>query len=274
MTELSCSYGDTRDEAIVAYLYDEADDSLARRAPFETHLQTCPRCRTEVASLRGVRAQLARWSPPEPSFGLTNSQSNPQSGIRSPQWWSAIPIWAQVAAALLFVGVSAGIANLDVRYDRNGLSVKTGWSQRADGAARSSGPEAAQRFSPASGANAAPWKADIAALESQLKKEIRAVQTSPATSPAATVRNVSTTADADLARRVRALVEESEKRQQRELALRIAELVRDVNAQRQADLVRIDRTLGVVQNNVGIEVMKTRQQMNQMDLIYRASQRQ
>ena len=57
-------------------------------------------------------------------------------------------------------------------------------------------------------------------------------------------------------------------------ALRIAELVRDVNAQRQADLVRIDRTLGLVQNNVGIEVMKTRQQMNQMDLIYRASQRQ
>jgi hypothetical protein len=107
-----------------------------------------------------------------------------------------------------------------------------------------------------------------------LKNEIRAVQTASATSPAATVRNASTTTDADLARRVRALVEESEKRQQRELALRIAELVRDVNAQRQADLVRIDRTLGVVQNNVGIEVMKTRQQMNQMDLIYRASQRQ
>ena len=72
----------------------------------------------------------------------------------------------------------------------------------------------------------------------------------------------------------RALVEESEKRQQRELALRIAELLRDVNAQRQADLVKIDRTLGVVQNNVGIEVMKNRQQINQMDLLYRASQRQ
>ena len=36
-------------------------------------------------------------------------------------------------------------------------------------------------------------------------------------------------------------------------------------------MVKIDRTLGVVQNNVGIEVMKTR---NQMDLMYRASQRQ
>jgi hypothetical protein len=38
--------------------------------------------------------------------------------------------------------------------------------------------------------------------------------------------------------------------------------------------VKIDRTLGVVQNNVGIEVMKNRQQINQIDLLYRASQRQ
>jgi hypothetical protein len=268
MNELSCSYGDTRDEAIVAYLYDEADDSPAQRALFGTHLQTCPRCRTEVASLRGVRAQLARWSPPEP----VNLQSRIDNG--QSQWWRSIPVWAQVAAAMLFLGVSAGIANLDVRYDRNGLSVRTGWSPRAGGAGRSTEPELAQGVRPATEAAAAPWKADIAALESQLKNEIRAVQTASATSPAATVRNASTTTDADLARRVRALVEESEKRQQRELALRIAELVRDVNAQRQADLVRIDRTLGVVQNNVGIEVMKTRQQMNQMDLIYRASQRQ
>ena len=70
---------------------------------------------------------------------------------------------------------------------------------------------------------------------------------------------------------MRALVDESEKRQQRELALRLAELFRDINAQRQADLVKIDRTLGVVQNNVGIDLMKTR---NQMDLVLRASQRQ
>jgi hypothetical protein len=124
---------------------------------------------------------------------------------------------------------------------------------------------------PAADAPAAPWKADIAALESQLKNEIHAAQTSAPAAP----RTVSASAsDAEITRRVRALVEDSEKRQQRELALRIAELLRDVNAQRQADLVKIDRTLGAVQNNVGIEVMKTRQQINQMDLIYRASQRQ
>ena len=268
MTDISCTYGEGRDEAIVALLYDETDDSPAERAAFEAHIQTCPRCRAEVAALRGVRTQLAHWSPPEPinlQVGIGNSHT---------AWWRQIPAWAQVAAALLFLGVSAGIANLDVRYDQNGLSVKTGWSDRSAGSS-SSGAAARPEVAQAGPANA-PWKADLTALESQLKKEIRAAQ-APAAGSSGPVRGVSAgspASDADVTRRVRALVEESEKRQQRELALRIAELLRDVNAQRQADLVNIDRTLGVVQNNVGIEVMKNRQQINQMDLLYSASQRQ
>lgn len=261
MTDISCNYGDGRDEAIVAWLYDDTGGSPAERARFETHLQTCARCRAEVGALRGVRVQLARWSPPEP----LNLQSHLQSAICNLQWWRRIPAWAQAAAALLFLGVSAGIANLDVRYDRNGLSVRTGWSGRSSGSGRAGGP---------GGSDAAPWKADLTALESQLKNEIRATQASTVPSPASVRTVAASVSEAEVTRRVRALVEESEKRQQRELALRIAELVRDVNAQRQADLVKIDRTLGVVQNSVGIEVMKNRQQLNQMDLLYRASQRQ
>jgi hypothetical protein len=275
MTELSCSYGDDRDEVIVAFLYDDPDATAEERSRFETHLRTCARCQTDVAALRGVRAQLARWSPPEPTFATGNPPFNPPSSARNPPWWSAIPVWAQVAAALLFLGVSAGIANLDVRYDQSGLSVRTGWSNRAGApgeaakAARTEGPRGS------SPATDAPWRADIAALERQLKGEIRAAQASTTGAPPQAVRIAATSApDAEVLRRVRALVEESEKRQQRELALRVAELARDVTAQRQADLVKIDRTLGVVQNNVGIEVMKNRQQINQMDLLYRASQRQ
>jgi anti-sigma factor RsiW len=272
MTEFSCSYGDGRDEAIVALLYDDLDASAAERSRFETHLGSCARCQADVAALRGVRAQLARWSPPEPSFAVVSRQSviaSPEIAVRNPQWWRAIPAWAQVAAALLFLGVSAGIANLDVRYDQSGLSIRTGWS------ARSAATGGVEHPGVARANQTAPWRADIAALEQQLKSEIRAAQASSTPVPAAAVRSVTASAaDADVTRRVRALVEESEKRQQRELALRIAGLLRDVNAQRQADMIKIDRTLGVVQNNVGIEVMKTRQQMNQMDLIYRASQRQ
>ena len=63
-------------------------------------------------------------------------------------------------------------------------------------------------------------------------------------------------------RQVHALIDETEKRQQRELALRIGEVLRDVNAQRQADLGRIDRSLGLVENNLGVEVLKQRQSLN------------
>jgi len=267
MTEMFCNYGDDRDGAIVAFLYDDPDGRGAERARFQLHLPACARCQADIAALRSVRTQLARWSPPEPSFAPANSQPNPQSNLQSAfgnqQWWSRVPVWAQAAAALLLLGVSAGLANLDVHYDQRGLSVRTGWLKPA-----AAPPDLAQT-------TGAPWKTDLTALESQLKNEIRAARASTTAATTPPTRPVTVSAsDADVIRRARALVEESEKRQQRELALRIAELLRDVNMQRQADMVKIDRTLGVVQNNVGIEVMKNRQQINQMDLLYRASQRQ
>ena len=273
MTESLCGYSGDRDDALIAFLYDDDTGQPAGRALFELHLETCARCRDEIAALRGVRAQLARWSPPEPSFAVAGRRStidSPQSpDVGPPSWWRDIPAWAQVAAALLFLGVSAGVANIDVRYDQNGLSVRTGWRKTP------SPPGLPPLVSPAPIAPAAarrdgaaePWRADLMALERQLKAELRAVQMSAA-AHAQPVRTAA--ADADVLRRVRALLDESEKRQQRELALRVGEVVRDVNLQRQADLVKIDRTLG----GVGVEVLRNRQKMNQMDILYRTSQRQ
>jgi hypothetical protein len=65
-------------------------------------------------------------------------------------------------------------------------------------------------------------------------------------------------------RRVRQLLQESERRQQSELALRIAEVARELQVQRQADLVRIDRTLGLMQSRTGMEVMRTQRQVNSL----------
>jgi hypothetical protein len=53
--------------------------------------------------------------------------------------------------------------------------------------------------------------------------------------------------------------------------LRVAGVVTEVNAQRAADLRRIDRTLGVVETNLGGEVMKQRQSLN---YLIRVSQKQ
>ncbi len=280
MTASICSYPGDRDEALIAALYDDGDP--VKLAAFEAHVAVCPACRDEIDLLRGVRVQLSRWTPPEPSFGVISRQSSvvgQPTAVASPQaeapgprssspWWRQVPVWAQVAAALLFLGVSAGIANLDIRYDASGLSVRTGWStsasdRRVAEAARVAPNATVVPAAAPVAVDPAPWRADLAALEQQMKNEMHA---SLATAPRAV-----SASDADLIRRVRALVDESEKRQHTELALRVAEVLRDVSSQRQADLVKIDRSLGAVQNNLGVEVMKQRQSLN---LLYRASQRQ
>jgi len=263
MTDMLCGYVN-RDETIVAFLYDELE--LGERRDFNAHLLTCTVCRDEVAGLRAVRTQLARWEPP----ALTSLQS-PVPVTSRPPWWQAVPAWAQVAAALLVMGVSAGIANLDVRYDQNGLSITTGWNKNTPASPKlvanrpsEGGPKLVTDQSTAG----VPWRADLATLERQLRTELRASQ---ASAPAAPAVHAVSSSDAETLRRVRALLDESEKRQQRELALRIAEVVRDVDTQRKADLRNIDHTLGLVRNDLGVEVMKQRQSLN---LLYRASQRQ
>jgi hypothetical protein len=255
MTQSHCTYNGDRELALIAYLYDDTEADRAEQTAFAAHVASCTVCTEEIAALRGVRSQLARWSPPEPEF-LTSNPPNPQAAIRSPQssWWQEVPVWAQVAAALLVFGVSAGIANLDIKYDASGLSVRTGWSKAAPVAAAV--PGIAEQTDPA------PWRTDLTALERQLTTTIEAAKVSTQTDrpPLQPARGAS--ADDDVVRRVRALIEASEKRQQNELALRVAEVLRDVHAMRQADLVKIDRTLGEVRNDLGVQVMRDRQKLN------------
>ena len=263
MTGATCEFPDDRDETLIAYLYDDIDP--AARTAFEAHLPRCARCRDELSALGGVKATLARWTPP--TYGVISHQSTVASqspgARRQSSWWRDAPAWAQVAAALVFLGVGAGLANLDVHYDKNGLSVRTGWSNsRQSPVAGRQSPVVpqdarsgvAQDFSPA---NSAPWRAEMTAFEQQLRTELRSTA-APPVGPANAVNSVNPV----VLSRLKTIVDESEKREQRELALRIAEVLRDINAQRQADLVKIDRTLGVLQNNTGVEVMKNRQMLN------------
>ena len=77
-------------------------------------------------------------------------------------------------------------------------------------------------------------------------------------------------ADAQLLSRVRQMIDESEQRQQRELALRAAELVKDFDAQRSDDMVRVERALGQMDGTTGAEVAQQRQVLN---YLMRVSQR-
>ena len=250
-TILFCRY-ENRDEALVAYLYE--DIAPADRAAFDAHLATCERCRLELAELRGVRTELAGWAPPEfaplAHAGLRG---------RKPGVWAAIaalPAWAQTAAALLVLGASLGLANLDIRYEHGNLTVHTGWMRQAP----APGEAAAAKTLPATQVVAAPvsspWRDDLADLARQLRAEMHSAQ------PSAPAVVRTSTSDAEVLRRVRALVDESERRQQNELALRIAQVVNDVSAQRQADLRNISHSLGQLQNNTGVEVARQQQMLN------------
>jgi hypothetical protein len=252
---------------LIAYLYDDIEP--AARADFQAHLAICDPCLSELEALGGVRKTLACWNPPEPKSLAEHSNQQSTINNQHSRWWQHVPAWAQVAAALLFLGVAAGLANLDVRYDASGLSIRTGWMKPAATAAalpatpsEGIGIQSQAQTAPAS-------TADLAALERRLREEFRPVTATVATA----VRPPA--ADAEILRKVRALIDETERRQQRELALRLAQAVTDFNAQRQVDLrkidSRIDSSKNDVQNSLGVEVLKQRQTLN---YIMRVNQRQ
>jgi putative zinc finger protein len=263
MSSTTCRYPN-RDEAIVAYVYDELGAEEHHR--FARHVGGCLDCREEVAQFAGVRTQLAAWTPPalESLLGDRSRRrldDEVPAAARTSGWW-AIPVWAQVAAAMLCLGigtgVGAGLADLRVSYGSQGLTIATG-----RGTARDAVTPAATGV-----AAIAATRADLSALEQQLRSEIAANRSLAERAAQAADQP----AGDEVMRRARALVRDSEQRQQRELALRVAEVAREVQAQRQADLVRIDRTLGVLQNNTGMAVRRQEQLLN--SLAVRVSQRQ
>jgi anti-sigma factor RsiW len=254
MNETFCNYAGKRDETIVAYLYGEleADD----RAAFDRHVMACAPCRAELADLREVRSELSHWASPELAgpIPVNLDLPRPAMNVGLAQRRRTIPVWAQAIAATVLLGAALGIANLDVSYSASaGLSIRTGW--RHPDAVVTTADVAGAPVAP-SASVAAPWAADLAAVERDLRSALDARP-----QPASAV--VSSSDDATL-RKVRQLVQDSERRQQSELALRVAEAVRELQMQRQADLVKIDRTLGLMQSRTGLEVMRTQRQMNSL----------
>ncbi len=241
----------------MAYLYDDIEP--LERLAFEAHLPACLACRSELDALSDVRDGLAAWATPAVLDGVGGTA--PRSALRivnpgrqprvSSGWrtFADAPVWLQAAAAMLVVAASLGLANINLTYSRSaGLSVSTGWLRPAP-------PTVAPAAAPVVTASAPapePWQADLTALEQKVMAGVMA-QLASAQAPAD---------DAALLARVRSIVQESERRQQRELALRVAEVARDSIVQRQADLVKIDRSLGLIQRNTGVEVMRTQQQLN------------
>lgn len=232
---------------LIAYLYGEVD--AATRARVDAHLAICDRCAEEVTALGDVRAELGLWVPPDVELGFTiTRKSEPQSAtvLRPARWWSAVPAWAQAAAAVLVLAAGAAIANLQVRTGPDGFSVSTGWMTRQEPAL--SAPSDRE----AVGREVEAWRPALIALEQQLRNEIRS------THEQAAVRAAAPSADEATIRRVQQLIAASEARQQRELALRLTQFAVDTNMQRRADLQRITQSFGVFDE----QILRQRQMLN------------
>ena len=254
-------------DILMSYLYEDGDEH--ERHAFEAHLHSCERCSTDVAGLRAVRDDLAAWTPPETvlDFRIVRGPAPARS-----RWaWLTpppMPAWAQLAAASLVVGVAVGLSGLEIQYDRQGLVVRTGWSKPA--AARTADASAAAKPADAD----APWRADLVAVQEQLRNEWRQtllVSTTAGQGQVSPIGSGKAMSDGEYMARVRQLIEASETRQQRELALRLTQFMRDTEPQRRADMARVADGLGVLEGRTGAAVAQQREMMN---YLVRVSQKQ
>jgi anti-sigma factor RsiW len=238
--------------ALVSYLYDES--TPAERRTISAHLAICHACAEELIALGATREHLATWTPPDAELGFRIVPDAPRANVLRPiRWWQQpMPAWAQAAAAVLIFATGVGLGAL------------RGMTQSAARGPGGSAPPRSSTSVAANAANGAPvTRADLVAVEQRLRSEMLQSH--------GTGQNVSTApSDAQILERVRAMVDESEQRQRRELALRTAELVRDFDAQRNVDLARIERTLGQMDGTTGAEVAQQRQMLN---YLMRVSQR-
>ena len=220
-------------ERLVAYVYGELEASDRERV--DSHLKTCAGCREELAALRSVRVDLGSWTPPQPEFGFHIVHD------RKPAWQARwVPAFGLAAAAVLLLAVASAIARIDVSFAADGVHVRTGGAQApASVAAAVPAPPAP---APAAASNVSAD--EIRTLYAALEARVRELETAPratAVQPAAMkpVRE----SDRVKLQQVLDLLAQSESKQRQELAFRIAQVFRDVDAQRIADLNRIQQGL-------------------------------
>jgi anti-sigma factor RsiW len=223
--------------ALVGYLYDEC--AADERRAVEAHLTICAACAAEAAALRSTRLQLTSWTPPESELGFQIVRAQKPEPGRLAWWTQPLPAWAQAAAAVLLFGAGVWL----------------GVAQGIDGTAAPQGVQAAATAASAPAA-ATPAAAtvspdDLAALERRLRGEMAQIRSAAATP-----------ADRRLLTEVRSMIAESEQRQQRELALGMTRIMRDVDTQRRTDLAQIQGSFQQIEGLTGAQVREQRDMLN------------
>ena len=252
-------------EQLLDYLYDELPAEA--RAAFEAHLDECDVCRSELAALGGTRLALGTWSPPDLTLGFTIVRKDKDVPARRLALASFRPAWGLAAAAVLLLAVAAAISNVEVRYNRDGVTVRTGWS-RDTAAAPAVAAVAGGTAVPAAGA-ADDWTSRLRALDARLSQVERSRERRVGAANVVDAADEGTNraprmSDAELLRAVRKIIAESETRQQRELALRVTQVIRDFDAARAGDLARVEQGLRQMQGLTDAELIRQSQQLHQL----------
>jgi hypothetical protein len=244
-------------DALLDYLYEEGDP--AERLAIAKHLQECAPCSVAVLEFQSVRGMLSDWTPPDAQLGFRVVQDPSLSapvnhGARSGWWRGWGPAthqekWGpattnkswrpalQAAAAVLIFAAGMAVSQLDVDYQDGALTVRT---QSAAPAMPVANMRNASIVLPAErvplnaqAGTAAP--VDLDQIERELRDRLE-------------LRDPSPTDTERLLQRVRAMIDQSEQRQEartrQELALRLSQIVREVDTQHQADMLRVQQEFG------------------------------
>lgn len=252
-------------EALITYLYGEGP--AAERERVAAHLARCLACAEDVAALGSTREQLAAWTPPDQSLGFritATDAAGPAAAERpagtvlafdtgrdsghdtgrdkgsASRWWNQpLPAWAQMAAAVAIFATGMAMGGA-----RHAVSPATP-AAPATATARTATPVSTTPVS------STVSREDLAQLETRLRGEMAQVRTSAAapTDGAATIKQVNQ------------LIAQAELRQQRELALRVSDLSRDVQNQRILDARNFERRLAGVTDPMARRIMSNEIQL-------------
>jgi hypothetical protein len=154
-----------------------------------------------------------------------------------PWWRQSTPVWMQAVAATVVFGAGLAVGTSD----------------------RGAATPAAQPVAASTPAIVPVSRGELSALEKSLRDEIARLR---AAQPAEPTQTAARTDDEALMRRIRTLVSESEERQQRELALRTAQVMRDLEIQRKVDMATVQQNIGQIQGTTGAELKQQRELYN------------
>ena len=246
-------------ELIVGYLYGEL--SRDERQALDAHLASCAECRIEVAELRSTRQHLALWHPPEPDLGFRVIRGGAEPAPALPRRSRMVTAMGLAAAAAIVLAAGAAVANLEVRYGGDGVTIRTGWS-RAAAVESNATPAIQANASDRSGVQPAAASADFVALDRRLRELEAALSAAPAQAGVQTA--AARMSDAEMLRRVREIVNEAEARQQTDVTRRLYNVARAFDVLRRADMAQMQQGLGQYQGLTNAEIATNRDMLNQL----------